>query len=182
MKAPRFTIRSLLILVALVALVIEANMLWSRSQRYRAKAVFHASQERQLAREAAKYIKAANSLVKRADAEVAKAIEVIGQTKAKIEENEIYAKAHAGSKIDSEYAERSREIYNASLKLDNLQLEMCKLNQKSNTQTANWGRDYAKGETRLAQYHASLACKYLRAASRPWFGVAADPPAPSTDR
>ena len=178
MKAPRFTIRSLLILVALVAMLIEGQMLWSRSRQYQAKAVFHTSQQRQHASVAAKYIKAANSLVKRADAEVANAIEVIGQTKAKIEENEIYAKAHAGSKIDSEYAERSREIYNSSLKLDSLQLEMCKLNQKSNTQTANWGRDYAKGETRLAQYHATLARKYRCAASRPWFGVSADPPIP----
>ena len=57
MKSPRFTIRSLLILVALVALLIEGQMLWSRSRQYKAKAAFHASQERSHKVQAERWIK-----------------------------------------------------------------------------------------------------------------------------
>ena len=181
MKAPRFTIRSLLILVALVALLIEANMLWSRSRQYRAKALSHTSQQRQHARIAAEDIKLADSAIGLNDRKIAETTEKVRQAKADIEKNEAFAKAHANSEIDSKFAVMRRTLDELSLQSHLTHLKMLEQDRDFNMQATARIREEAKHKARLAQYHAALARKYRRAASRPWFGVSADPPMPTTD-
>jgi hypothetical protein len=172
MKVPRFTIRSLLILVALVAMTIEGQMLWSRSKQYRAKAVFHAMEERKFRLSAKEWLEGADRNV----TAVAKAVKLVEDVKAKIKENELYAQANADSKIESEFANNRQVGYRLLLESREI---MLKSRRYDEAESAVRYRSYAADESRLAAYHAALSREYHRAEYRPWFGVAADPPIPS---
>ena len=88
--------------------------------------------------------------------------------------------ANIDSKINSTHANELREIYRSLLELEEMNLEHCQSSQAYETEVVASFPGYAAKESQLAAYHAALSRKYHCEASRPWFGVDADPPTPKS--
>jgi len=164
MKSPRYSLRTLLALVALVGLLIGAWMMWSRSNAYRLRAEFHAGQER-LHQEGARLLfDAARRRSASARDRAAKAIKEAEEAKGGLAKAENTA---AGSILAS-----YRDAYRRQASLAQMELQV----SQSEEEDATSFHASAQWYERLAGHHAALKRKYRRAASMPWLAVAPDPP------
>ena len=161
----RFRLWTLMALVATVALVVSAGMMWSRSRTYRARAMFHARMERGYLQMSLQWSEMSRQMADGFTDTVARAAD----SAKRAEEAEAKAAKVNPAYLAEMFREHARSDRETATE-DQRRVEAAVQHSISAT-----CREMAVNEANLVAHHAVLMRKYMTAASNPWRRVAPDP-------